>query len=196
MAKFLYEDIICRHGCPKIILSDRGTHFTAKVIQSLTDKFRIKHQLSTPYHPQTNGAVERFNRTLAETLAKISEKDNQWDIHLPAALFAYHTNKQNTTKFTPFRLLYGREATLPVDNLWIPDIVDSTKDLMNRTYQLIEFLEEDQNEALNNIEHSQKKQKERHDSKIKKPKTFKIGDKVLLKDSAKEKQWSGKLLPK
>ena len=197
VATFIYEDIICRHGCPKIILSDRGSHFVAKIIHLLCDKFRIKHQLSTPYHPQTNGAVERFNRTLCESLAKIAEKDNQWDIHIPAALFAYRTNKHNTTKMTPFKLMYGREATLPVDDLKISQIdIDNTKDLMNRIYDTTNILEDIRKEALNNIELSQIKQKERFDAKLKKPKLFKIGDKVLLKDSAKEKQWSGKLDPK
>ena len=61
VANFIYEDIICRHGCPAKILSDRGTHFNNQVIQELTQKFEIKHHFSTPYHPQTNGLVERFN---------------------------------------------------------------------------------------------------------------------------------------
>jgi len=58
---FIYEDIICRHGCPSKILSDRGTHFNNQVIAKLMEKFQIKHLFSTPYHPQTNGLVERFN---------------------------------------------------------------------------------------------------------------------------------------
>jgi len=67
---------------------------------------------------------------------------------------------------------------------------------MNRIYDTTNILEDIRKEALNNIELSQIKQKERFDAKLKKPKLFKIGDKVLLKDSAKEKQWSGKLDPK
>jgi hypothetical protein len=197
VARFIFEDIICRHGCPKIILSDRGTHFVNKIITSLCERFMIKHKLSTPYHPQTNGMVERFNRTLCETLAKISEKDNQWDFHLSAALFAYRTNKQNTTKFTPFYLIYGRDVILPIDDLTTSQDEDNQhQNLMKRTYEIIDTLEDVRREALNNIEQSQSKQKERFDSKLKKKKSFNIGDKVLLKDSAKEKQWSGKLDPK
>ena len=82
VVKFIYEVIICIHGCPKIILSDRGTHFRNKLIEELCEKFEIKHKLSAPYHPQTNGLVERFNRTLCESLAKVSEKENQWDEHI------------------------------------------------------------------------------------------------------------------
>ena len=77
VVEFIYKDIICRHGCPGIILSDRGTHFRNKLVDGLCEKFEIKHKLSSPYHPQTNGLVERFNRTLCEALAKVSEKENQ-----------------------------------------------------------------------------------------------------------------------
>ena len=61
VAEFIYEQIICQHGCPQIILSDRETHFNNNLIKKLLEKFSINHLLSTPYHPQTNGLVERFN---------------------------------------------------------------------------------------------------------------------------------------
>ena len=70
VAHFIYEEIICRHGCPEIILFDRGTHFRNQLVDNLLEKFKIRHYLSTPYHPQTNGLVEYFNRTLYESLAK------------------------------------------------------------------------------------------------------------------------------
>jgi hypothetical protein len=73
VAEFIFEEIICRHGCPHIILSDRGTHFRNQMIANLLERFRIKHLFSTPYHPQTNGLVERFNRTLCESLTRTTE---------------------------------------------------------------------------------------------------------------------------
>jgi len=57
VAKFIYEEIICRHGVPQEILSDRGTSFVNKVIEELCDKYQTKHRLSSPYRPQTNGMV-------------------------------------------------------------------------------------------------------------------------------------------
>ena len=51
VSKFIYEKIICEHGCPQVLQSDRGTHFINRIIQDLSEKFRIKHRLSTPYHP-------------------------------------------------------------------------------------------------------------------------------------------------
>ncbi len=69
VATFLYEEIICRFGAPRILQSDRGTHFVNEIIQRLTKRFRIKHSLSLPYYPQSNGLVERFNKTLCEGIA-------------------------------------------------------------------------------------------------------------------------------
>ena len=57
-SKFIIEEIICRHGCPQKIISDRGSHFNNELIKELMEKFQIKHNFSTPYHPQTNGLVE------------------------------------------------------------------------------------------------------------------------------------------
>src|SRR5438045_3435471 len=147
VVKFIYKGIICKHGCPKIILSDRGTHFRNKLVEGLCEKFEIKHKLSSPYHPQTNGLVERFNRTLCESLAKVSKKENEWDIHIGSVLFAYRTTKHSTTKMTPFFMVYGREAILPIDdikegeNLGKEAIIERTYDLINLTDKRIEALD-------------------------------------------------------
>ena len=74
VAKFIYERIICRYGTPSVIQTDQGTHFINQVIKQLTDKFRIRHSRSSPYHPQANGLVERFSKTLCEGLAKVCEE--------------------------------------------------------------------------------------------------------------------------
>jgi Integrase zinc binding domain/Integrase core domain len=191
VVEFIYKRIICRHGCPKIILSDRGTHFKNKLVEGLCKKFEIKHKLSSPYHPQTNGLVERFNRTLCESLAKVSENENEWDEHIDSVLFAYRTIKNNTTKKTPFFMVYGREAILPIEDLE-PGENFGKLAITSRTFDLINLTEE-RSKALENIEKSQIQQKRRHDKQIKGETKFEIGDKVLLKDAAKEKQHSGKL---
>ena len=70
VSKFIYQKIICEHECSEVLQSDQKTHFVNRVIEDLIEKFRIKHRLSSPYHPQTNGLVERFNQTLCEKLAE------------------------------------------------------------------------------------------------------------------------------
>ena len=74
VSKFIYQKIICEHGCLEVLQSDRETHFVNRVIEDLMKKFRIKHRLSSPYHPQTNGLVERFNQILCEKLAKLAKE--------------------------------------------------------------------------------------------------------------------------
>ena len=141
VVKFIYERIICRHGCPKIIMSDRGTHFRNKLVDELCRKFEIKHKLLSPYHPQTNGLVERFNRTLCEALAKVSEKENQWDEHIEQVLFAYRTTKHSTTKRTPFLMTYGREAILPIDEMEIQENIFEKESTLKRIYEVINLTE-------------------------------------------------------
>src|SRR5215469_5124612 len=68
VAKFLFEEIISRHGVPKEILSDRGTSFNNLLINELCEKYQTKHRLTSAYRPQTNGMVERFNRTIGESI--------------------------------------------------------------------------------------------------------------------------------
>ena len=195
VTEFLYKEIICRHGCPEEIISDRGSHFDNELVTELCRKFEIKHRKASPYHPQTNGMTERFNRTLCESLAKISEKENQWDEHIQEALFAYRTNKHGTTEQTPFYLMYGREALLPTDKEISTGKEDYETNMMNRRFQILK-LEENQVKTMELIKNKQEKMKLRHDKKIRKIVKFEVGQKVLLKDAAKDKQWSGKLRKK
>jgi len=186
VSTFILEDIICRHGCPQKILSDRGSHFNNQLIKELTDKFKIKHGFSTPYHPKTNGLVERFNKTLCESLAKLGQKE-KWDENIPSVLFAYRTRKQDSTKIEPFYLTYGRKARLPTDDN------DTPVTIIEHINHLINELPVVRSKAKLKIEKSQQHQKEYHDKKGKRKQEFQIGNKVLYYDAAKEKQWSGKL---
>ncbi len=188
VATFIYEEIICRHGCPKKILSDRGSHFNNQVIQEITERFRIKHKFSTPYHPKTNGLVERFNKTLCEALAKLTTKGVNWDLHIGSVLFAYRNKKQSSTKIEPFYLTYGRKARIPIDEEQKETTIEE------RIEYLIDELPKIRENARIENSKSQEKQKKYHDNKIRRRQDkFEIGEKVLYYNAAKEKQWSGKL---
>lgn len=198
IAKFIYEEIICRHGCPKVLLSDQGTPFCNELVDSLCQLMNIRHRLSSAYHPQTNGLTERFNKTLCTTLAKyVSDYGDTWDNFLYAALFAYRTVQNHTTKYSPFKLLYGREATFPMDLQ--QKHMNDNEPMEKQLRQHIDFITEDlQNirlDAQQNIEKAQEKQKQYHDKGLKVEK-FNIGDKVLLYESAKAKVHGNKFREK
>ena len=116
VAQFIYEEIICRHGAPRVIQSDQGSHFVNEVIKGLTERFRVKHSLSSPYHPQSNGLVERFNKTLCKGIAKVAENMEDWEDYIQPVLFAYRTKKLRITGQSPYKLVYGKEPCL-VDEL-------------------------------------------------------------------------------
>ncbi len=112
---FLYEEIICRFGVPRILQNDRRTHFMNEVIQRLTKKFKIKHNLSSPYHLQSNGLVERFNKILCERIAKLAEEVDQWDKFIQLVLFTYRTKEFRISKQSLYMLVYEKESTLVMD---------------------------------------------------------------------------------
>jgi hypothetical protein len=138
--------------------------------------------------------IERFNRTIGECIAKLVQDNNkEWDQLLDAVLLAYQTKKHKTTGKTPFYLVYGREATLPID-LKIPYQVNQViKDSMQeRIYQLIIELEEEKNAVSQRIEKEQVKQKQNYDRQGISEK-LKIGDQVLVERTWLKNNFSAKL---
>jgi len=100
---------MCRYGCTEIVISDQGREFINQINEQLFKKFQTQHRISTAYHPQTNGLVERFNQTLQRSLIKmVNSEQNNWDQYIDGVLFAYRTSVQKSTKITPFELMYCR----------------------------------------------------------------------------------------
>ena len=109
------EKIITRFGCPITLISDQGSHFINKTITALTEQFKIDHRRSTTYHPQSNGAIEAFNKTLTKGLRKFCKTNkDDWDEKIPTVLWEYRTTFKRSTDQTPFRLVYGQEAVVPL----------------------------------------------------------------------------------
>ena len=137
VANFLYREIICRFGAPQVLQSDRGTHFLNQVIKELTEKFRIKHSLSSPYHPQSNGLVERFNRSLCQGLAKVSETIFNWNEYIQPVLFAYRVRRLLITRRSPYEIVYGINPALQMDKLGTnTTIIDRLIDVVDKVPQI------------------------------------------------------------
>ena len=89
--------------------------FVNDLISTLTEEFRIKHIKMTAYHPQGNEQMERANQSVKNILSKIIKKTGDWDMHLPSALFATRSTVNESTKFSPSELIYGRQIRQLLD---------------------------------------------------------------------------------
>ena len=110
VARRLWE-FIALFGPPKTLLSDNGTEFVNAVVAELSALHGVDRLVTAPYHPNTNGLVERLNHTLADALRKHADDDPlEWDRHLDHVLYAYRTRVHSTTRMTPYSLVFGRAA--------------------------------------------------------------------------------------
>src|SRR4029434_7342244 len=101
--------LFSRVGLPEGILTDQGSCFMSKVMKCLCQSLKVKQIRTSVYHPQTDGLVERFNKTLKHMLRKVIAVDGKnWDQLLPYVLFSIREVPQGSTGFSPFELLYGR----------------------------------------------------------------------------------------
>ena len=112
-------DTVLQEGVPERIHSDQGRQFESAIFKQLCARLGIEKTHTSPYRPQSDGMVERFNRTLKDMVAKyIKPCGSDWDEHIAALAFAYNTSKHSVTGYSPFFLSHGREARLPVDELF------------------------------------------------------------------------------
>ena len=119
IAKVFVNEFVCRFGVPDSLHTDQGRNFEAKVLKEVCQLLGVKKTRTTPYHPQSDGLVERFNRTLLDMLSMaVRDDEHDWDLLLPTLLFAYRTSCHATTGATPFELMLGRDARLPEDVLF------------------------------------------------------------------------------
>ena len=108
---------IPRHGIPEILITDNGKEFTAHEWERYLAQIGVKHNVTTPVHPQSNGKIERFNCTLKEILQKLMNNNPAaWEDKLGDALYAYRNAVSVTNGHTPFYLLYGRDARVPPES--------------------------------------------------------------------------------
>ncbi|MEL7339823.1 MAG: DDE-type integrase/transposase/recombinase, partial [Bacteroidota bacterium] len=116
LAEALFRHVICVHGCPLRLGSDRGPGFVSSIIRELCKLFEIHKVYSSGYRPQTNAVVERKHRVLEEGLSHyLSSNLKDWDRFLPVLTFAINTSRHRITHFSSYELMHGHQPLLPTD---------------------------------------------------------------------------------
>lgn len=172
IAQLYIDNVFKLHGLPKEIISDRDSRFTSKFWSSLMETLNIKKNMSTAFHPQTNGQVERINRILEEYLRKFMNiESNNWDEILATSEFAYNNSYSKSTGYSPFYLNLGKDPD-PGITIVNKSYNESAEEFSQRIRSLVCI-------AKDNILKAQESQEKYYNLK-RKDCQFKEGDYVLL----------------
>ena len=186
-AEALFNEFITNFGIPTRLHSDQGANFESQIITELCNLMGMKKSHTTPYHPQGNAGPERFNRTLLSMLGTLEDEKKDWKKYVSSLVYYYNCTPHETTKTSPFELLFGRKPKLPIDAVFQNARQDT--DVSESTQQYLEDLQMRICKAHDVVkqvtEKSQVKQKAYYDRKTKKV-TLSPGDKVLVKKLAFE----------
>uniref|UniRef100_A0A2N9H9A6 Uncharacterized protein n=1 Tax=Fagus sylvatica TaxID=28930 RepID=A0A2N9H9A6_FAGSY len=171
MPDFVKNNIICRYGMPEMLITDNASNLNNRMMDQLCQQFKIQHHNSAPYRPKMNGAVEAANKNVKKILSKMTETYKDWHEHLPYALCAYRTSVRTSVGATPYSLVYGMEAVLPVE-VEIPSL-----------------------RILSQTQLEGRPSGPKHGSKARRPRTFQPGDLVLKKRNMALSDSRGKFAP-
>ena len=180
IVKVLLERFIPQHGCPSKIVSDRGTEYVNTAIDLLCTELHIKRSITTPYHPAANGKTERCHRFLNDIIAKSVQHrtHSEWEEVLPNALLAMRTCVNDSSKYTPYFIMYARDPVLPVDTILKPRRRyygdDYVPTMLQRQHSAFVTVKNNTKQARDNI-------KIQADKKVKQ-RRFQVGDPVFLHD--------------
>lgn len=201
VAQFLYK-LICAHSCFQIQINDQGREFVNSVSDSLHRLTGVKQRITSAYHPQANGLVERMNRTIKTSLLKVISEATDWPAAINGVLFAHRTTKHASTGFSPFYMLFNREPILPLDlqfstknfesNVTFNE--DNFTSLLSEKFQAIEELRKTVfSKAAGNITKAQKRQSKAYNKRHDLKHNFTIGTQVLLRNMRRDDRKGGKL---
>lgn len=179
VARVFVERIVLKHGCPSILQSDNASNFKSEILRKICLLCGTKKTFTTPYHPMGNGEVERQNKTLATIISMyVNDRHTDWDEHLPFATFAYNNQIQESTKYSPFYLLHGRECRIPIDNALNFTPNRYLIDVDDYAINLAKHMTNAWDNAKININTARQTQKQQYDKKAHEPE-YKIGMRVV-----------------
>ena len=194
-ADALWFQHFSKYGVPAMLHSDQGKNFESAVVKHLCEHLGIQKTRTSGYHPAGNGGVERYNKTLVERLALLSEQDDQkdWEVCIPQALFDYNSTPHSSTGLTPFQLHMGRQPRSPFDMLSSP-----TQEVKNKpvkeymsTYQ--KNIKIQKAIAHENLKQSMEQRKDYYDKKVN-YEPYRKGDMVMCRNFACKKGLKPKLM--
>ncbi|KAI3507701.1 hypothetical protein L1887_22692 [Cichorium endivia] len=190
LTRVYLKEIVKLHGVPISIISDRDSRFTSRFWQSLQKAMGTRLDMSTAYHPQTDGQSERTIQTLEDMLrACVIDFGKAWDVHLPLIEFSYNNSYHTSIKAAPFEALYGRKCRSPLCWAEVGDTQLVKGQVTNSTLTGPEIIRET-TEKIVQIRERLKTSRDRQKSyadKRRKPLEFQVGDLVMLKVSP----WKG-----
>ena len=177
VAKILVDQFVVHYGIPERLHSDQGANFESKIIKHLCDLLGIKKSRTTPYHPQGDGITERFNRTLLSMLKTLDASGKAtWKDHVAPLVHAYNCTRHESTRFSPYFLMFGRTPRLPVDIFLgcpaeLPSSVSSLKERLEKAYKV----------ASDAAKQAAGRQTKYYDRKVRGGQ-LQVGDRVLVKN--------------
>jgi hypothetical protein len=192
VVNFFKTRIFARFGWPSTVISDAGTAFSSHQFQDFMEMERIRHIMASVEHPQTNGLVEKANFTIANALAAYVNFDHtDWDLHIPEAIFAINTAKQETTKISPYELVFGHTAVTSTELAfpWPKEEAKRTEDFFRKVWRWRKV-------AREMIVRQQAKSKREADRYVSPGPTYRRGDLVVVYKKRRGVGLTKKLLPR
>ena len=191
LAKKVTDEYICRFGCFEGLHFDQGANVDGAVFKGLCDLIDAAKTRTSPYHPQGDGQVERLNKSPVKILSKlISDHRRDWADFVPKAVLAYNTSVHESTGFTPYRLMFGREAILPLDALLRLETTPSQGSARTYPDYVVEQkqqLEETEQIVRENLKRAQRSQKAYYDTKCH-GQRFRVGDRVWYRNRTRTRR--------
>jgi hypothetical protein len=186
-AKFVYEEVICRFGMPKSIISDSGVSFKAHLFMNLCKLLKISNSYSTFYHHEGIGLVERMVKTMKQILTMYVDVSHEnWDEFLQPSISAYNTSVHSSSKYSPYEVLFGRKPTNIADViLSSPIVLSGVKSADDYLAELRANAEVIHRRVNENLDVARERQKRYYDRFINDSVQYGIGDLVLLVNERK-----------